>query len=343
MSDEMSNKETLRKRLLVGGTIVFIVVASMLYLMGGRYVSTDDAYIESARVNISSNIPGRVIRVYVHDNQVVHRGDPLFELDPREHRITLEDARARLAEARLRVAAMKASYGQRLAELRSASETLAYRQRDYDRQNRLASKHISSQAQLDGAKHALDVAMQNVASVEQEKMNLLALLGGKPNIDVESHPSVQQAKAAFDRAQLNLSYTLVKAPIDGIVTKVEGLQPGDYINAAKPVFSLVARKAWVEANFKETALAYMHPGQNVEIEIDAYSRHVFHGRVVSMSPGTGSSFSLLPPENATGNWVKVVQRLPVRISIEDPKVNFPLHVGLSATVTVDTGHRRVAW
>jgi membrane fusion protein (multidrug efflux system) len=340
MSDNQSKKDATRRKLLFGGTAVLLVAGVIFYVMSGRYVSTDDAYVESARVDISSNIPGRVARVFVHDNQSVHRGEPLFELDPREHRIALEDAKAHLAEARLQIAALKASYGQRLAELESARETLAFRQRDFGREKRLAARNIASKAELDRARHALEEAKQKVVSVRQGTMNLIALLGGKPDIDVESHPSVRQAKAALDRAKLDLSYTLVRAPIDGIVTKVEDLQPGDYILAAKPVFALVSGKIWIEANFKETDLARLRTGQMAKIEIDAYPAHSFHGKVESMSPGTGSSFSLLPPENATGNWVKVVQRLPVRISMDDISASPPLHQGLSAVVTVDTGRGR---
>lgn len=342
MTDEPRNKDTLRRWLLIGGTLMLLLAITVFYFMGGRYVSTDDAYVQSARVDVSANIPGRVIKVDVRDNQPVRRGDVLFELDPREYRIAAENTEARLAEARLQVAAMKASYRQRAADLESARATLAYQQREFDRKTRLAAEHIASEADLDAARHALEEATQKVDSVRQDKMNLLALLDGKPDIAVESHPNVQQAQAAFDRAQLDLSYTVVKSPLDGIVTKVEALQPGDYINAAKPVFALVAgNSAWVEANFKETELAHMRAGQAATIDIDAYSGRSFHGKVESLSPGTGSSFAILPPENATGNWVKVVQRLPVRISIDDPDPSLPLHAGLSAVVTIDTRNSRM--
>lgn len=340
MSLAHADKEKLRKKLLIGGTLAFLLAAAVFYFMGRRYVSTDDAYVESGRVDISPNIPGRVVRIDVRDNQPVRKGDPLFELDSRERLIAVEDAEARLAEARMKVAALKASYGQRLADLESARASLAYRQREFSREDRLFSKHIASQAELDSARHALEEARQKVNAVSQDKMSLLALLGGEPGIDASSHPSVLQAKAALDRARLDLSYTVVRAPLDGIVAKVDGLQPGDYIEAAKPVFALVAnRNVWIEANFKETELARMHPGQKATIVVDAYSGHTFRGQVESMSPGTGSSFSLLPPENATGNWVKVVQRLPVRIAIADRDPGLPLHAGLSAIVTVDTGSR----
>lgn len=342
MDSTPSNKDRLRHRLLAGGALVFLSICAIVYLAGGRYVSTDDAYAQAARADISANISGRVTRIYVRDNQPVRRGDPLFELDKRELVLSLDDAKARLAGARLQVAALKATYLQRQADLHAAEDTLVYRTREFERQKRLAAKGISPQTQLDEARHSLEQARQKVVAARQEKMNIRALLGNDPGIDINAHPDVLQAKAMLGRAQLNLSYAVIKAPFDGVVTKVEGLQVGDYIRAAVPVFPLISRKSiWVEANFKESELAHMRSGQKATIEIDAYPGRSFHGSVESFSPGTGSSFSLLPPENATGNWIKVVQRLPVRISIDDPDPKLPIHSGLSAVVEVDTHHRRL--
>ena len=331
-----------RRLLLIGVPALALVIVACIYLSGGRYVSTDDAYVQAARTDISANVSGRVTEIDVRDNQLVHAGDVLFKLDDRDYTIALENANASLASEKLRISALKATYRQRVADVATAQTAVAYQEKEFARQQTLAAQGVASQAQLDQARRDLDTARQQVTSVEQERESIRAQLGDNPDIDVNAHPSVQQARAAVDRAQLDLSRTTITAPMDGIVAKVEALQVGDYVTAAAPVFALVSRtNVWTEANFKETDVKHLHPGQDATIKVDAYSGHVFHGKVMSTSPGTGSSFSLLPPENATGNWVKVVQRLPVRISIDDADANIPLHAGLSATVKVDT-HKDVA-
>jgi membrane fusion protein (multidrug efflux system) len=288
-------------------------------------------------VSISANVAGRVIEIEVRDNALVQRGATLFKLDDAPFRIAVSDAAARLADTRLQIESLKSTYRQRQVELHAAKDTQAYAQQQYDRQRRLIVSGIASQAQFDQAAHALDAARQQVANVEQQIGVALANLGGDPNIAPERHPLVAQAQAALDGAQLNLSYTVVSAPTDGVVAKVEQLQVGDTITASAPVFALVSiRDVWIEANFKEVQLARMRPGQLATVEIDRYPGRRFEAEVTSVSPGTGSQFSLLPPENATGNWVKVVQRVPVRLQLAHLDPEFPLQAGLSANVTVDT-------
>ena len=188
---------------------------------------------------------------------------------------------------------------------------------------------------------AYENARAQLASKQQDMANALASIGGDPDLPIDQHPMVQHAQAALDRAELNLSYTVVRAPENGIVTKVDQLQVGDYVKAGTPLFSLMSTdRVWVEANFKETELTHMRPGQDATVEVDTYPDATFPAKIESLSPGTGLTFSLLPAENATGNWVKVVQRLPVRLSLERRDPNAPLHAGLSATVEVDTGYRR---
>ncbi len=332
-------RERLRLPLMVGVPLLAVAAAAYYYLTTGRYVSTDDAYVRAAQVSISSNVSGRVSEVDVRDNQRVRRGETLFRLDPRPFRIAVEAARAHLAAARLQVEALKATYRQRLADLRSAQSELTYQQREYERQMRLLSSGITSQAQADRALLARNQAEQNVAAVRQQITSALASLGGNADIPVDQHPTVEQAQAELDRALLNLSYTTIPAPIDGVVTRVEQIQAGDYINAATPAFALVStRDVWIEANFKEVQLAHMRAGQSAEVRIDAYPDKTFQATVASVSPGTGAQFSLLPPENATGNWVKVVQRLPVRLQLGGDVPD--LRSGLSASVTVDTQYQR---
>lgn len=336
-----TRRKRLRLPLMLLGPLVVIVAGAWWYLRGGRYESTDDAYVQSARVAISANVSGRVKDLRVHDNQPVRAGDVLFRLDDAPFRIAVEEATAQLAAARLQIQALKANYRQRRSELAAARDTLAYEENEYQRQKRLLASGIASQSQVDRALHARDDARTKVASTAQQMDAVAASLGGNPDIAPERHPSVQQAQALLDRAKLNESYTVVTAPSDGVVTKVEQLQAGSYINAAAPLFVLVlAGDMWVEANFKEDQLAYMHPGQAASVEVDAYPGRHFTGKVASVSPGTGSQFSVLPPENATGNWVKVVQRLPIRVEIDRPDPAYPLQAGLSASVSVDTRHER---
>ena len=307
------------------------------YIKGSRYQSTDDAYAQAATVSISANVGGRVSEIEVRDNELVRRGATLFRLDDAPFRIAVSDAAAHLADTRLQIESLKSTYRQRLVELRAARDTQRYAQQQYDRQTRLLASGIASQAQFDQAAHALDAARQQVANVQQQIGVALANLGGDPNIAPERHPLVAQAQAALDRAQLNLSYTVISAPTDGVVAKVEQLQVGDTIAASAPVFALVStRDIWIEANFKEVQLARMRPGQAATVEIDRYPGRRFSAEVTSMSPSTGSQFSLLPPENATGNWVKVVQRVPVRLQLTHVDAGFLLQAGLSANVTVDT-------
>jgi membrane fusion protein (multidrug efflux system) len=289
---------------------------------------------------ISADVSGRVLTIEVTDNQRVTKGQVLYRLDPHSYEVAVADATAQLGMARLQVEALKATYQQKVAENKAAQDMLDYAQREYDRQKKLVGSGVSSQAQFDQASNALEVARRKVESTQHDIGSVLAQLGGNPDIKIADHPMVQRAQAVVDAKQIDLNDTVIRAPDNGIVTKVEQLQVGNYMTAATPVFSLMSDRVWVEANFKETELTHMRTGQNATVSIDTYPDANCHGKVVSLSPGTGLTFSLLPPENATGNWVKVVQRLPVRLSVDCGTGEAPLHAGLSVTVNVDTQYRR---
>src|SRR5215813_10520273 len=326
---------------MLAGPILVLLAAGYWYLTGGRYVSTDDAYIQAARASISTDVPGRVVEVEVKDNQHVKTGQVLFRLDPRPFQIAVDEAKAQLGTVRFQIHALKATYHQKRADARAAEATSEYQEREFERQKRLLASGTASQQQFDQARQAYENGRQQLASKEQDVAVAVANIGGDPDLPLEQHPMVQRAQAALDRAELNLSYTEIRAPENGIVTKVDQLQVGNYVTAGTPLFSLMSTdRVWVEANFKETELTHMRPGQEATVEIDTYPDLVFRAKVESLSPGTGLTFALLPAENATGNWVKVVQRLPVRLQLAQLDPDRPLQAGLSATVEVDTHYRR---
>lgn len=321
--------------------VLILLGGAYLYAHSGRYVSTDNAYVKADKVTVSADVSGRVVEIDVHENQVVKAGQVLFRLDDRPYTYALDRARAHLAAVRLQIESLRATYRQKQAELKAAEDTLAYQKREFDRQAQLLANHVTPQSKYDDARHALDAARQQVASIQEQILNVLASLNGDPGIRTHLHPLILEAKAQRDQAELDLAHTVIKAPADGIVSHVDQLQVGDYLNAATPAFALVStNRVWIEANFKETELTHVHPGQKATVDVDTYPGVTFTAKVASISPGTGSEFSVLPAQNATGNWVKVVQRVPVRLLIENPDPNRPLRIGMSATVEVDTGHER---
>jgi membrane fusion protein (multidrug efflux system) len=337
---------TLRVRLILAGIVVAVAAVAWYYLAGGRYVSTDDASIQAAQSTISANVSGRVVELDVRDNQRVHRGDVLFRLDDRPFQLAHDEAQAKLDAIRLELTAAQATYHQQLANLNAARGTEAYEQSELARQQQLLASGISSRSQYEQTLHAAELAQAQVSAAQQQVSSALAMLGGDPKIPPDQHPRVRAAKATVDRARLDLSYTVIHAPDEGVVAKVEQLQLGDYVSASSPLFVLVStRDVWIEAEFKEDDLAYVRPGQSAEVTIDTYAGSSFKAHVASLSPGTGAQFSLLPPENATGNWVKIVQRVPVRLVLDNLKSDdsMPLHAGMSVNVTVDTRHHRLTF
>jgi membrane fusion protein (multidrug efflux system) len=328
-----------RAPLMLGAVAVVLVVGAVAYFTGGRFESTDDAYVRVAGVDVSANIAGRVVEVDVKENQRVRAGQVLFKLDPIPYDIAIEQAQAQLADSRQRLEGDLASYQQKQVVVRTAEQTAAYLERERKREQGLNAAGAVSASEYDQAAHAADTAKLAVTAAQKDLAAALANLGGRADQSAEAHPAVRGAVAELNGAKLRKSWTVVRAPQDGRVTKVEQLQVGDYIAAAAPVFHLVADRVWIDAAFKENQLAHMRAGQHATVKIDAYPGYAFDAVVDSVAPGTDQTFSMLPAENASGNWVKVVQRVPVRLDFaKAPPIE--LQGGLSARVKVDTRNRR---
>ncbi|GLQ52360.1 HlyD family secretion protein [Dyella flava] len=332
-----SLKAKLRVPLMAGVPLVLAIGGAAEYLARAHEVMTDDAFVQAAKVSINARVPGQVVQIAVRDNQKVRAGQLLFQVDPEPYRIAVEQDEAKLNSARLQVEALKATYHSQLADVDAAKATADFDQREYARKKALLATDFTSRSAFEQSESDLTVAQQHIASAQQDVANTVAELDGNPDIPVDQHPMVREAKAQLDRARLDLSYTTVVAPDDGVVTRVDDLQVGDYVNSGATEFSMMSsRRIWVEANFRETGMTYMRPGQSAIIDVDTYPGHPFKAHVVSIAPGTGSEFAVLPPENATGNWVKVVQRLPVRLEFDQLDPQRPLYSGMSVTAHVDT-------
>ncbi|AWA39440.1 HlyD family secretion protein [Pseudomonas sp. 22105] len=337
-------KQRLRPVLMWGVPALLAAIGYGQYVANEPFVSTDNAYARVAKASINARISGQVVEIAVDDNQPVHKGQVLFRIDPKPLQIAVDRAEAHLANARLRIDGLKASYRQQQAELQSAKASAEYDQKEFARKKALIATEFVSKALYERAETDLKVSRQRIASIEQQIANTVVALNGNPDIALDNHPTVREAKAQLDEAQLYLSYATVTAPDDGIVAKVDDLQVGNYVNNGAPAFALISdREIWVEANFRETQLTHMRPGQTATVTLDTYPDRPLKAHVISMSPGAGADFALLPPENATGNWVKVVQRVPVRLELDDSDPALPLFSGTSATVEVDTGHRSPWW
>ena len=336
---EPPERETLLRRmrwpLILGGPAVILLVVGYFAIMGGRFESTDNAYVQIAKAPVAPSVSGRVIEIHVKENQFVKKGQLMFRLDSRDLQASAAAAQASLAQAEQQVYAQRAAYQQAQAAVQAARDMVNYTAGEAARQKRLSDAGVASQQQVAQAAHNAQQARQQLASAQQQVAEALANLGGSPTGPISAHPAVMQAQAQLQRAKLNVSYTDVYAPSDGIVTRVEQMPIGTYLNASQTAFWLLSGSPWIEANFKEDQLAKMKVGQPVAIKVDAYPDADLKGHVASFSPGTGSAFSVLPAQNATGNWVKVVQRLPVRVDFDKPPPGMAARAGLSAHVKVD--------
>lgn len=321
---------------------VILIAGLIVYALGGGTISTDNAYVEANTVGISTDIAGIVGQVYVKENQAVRRGEILYSLRDQQYRYALDRANAQLTGVRDDLLALQASYRQMQAKIAQAQYDLGYSQVQFKRARNLAKVHVVSSTQFDTAHRNLASSQQALASLSEQLAGIAANLNGHPTGPVEQYPRYLSALAARDEAARELAHTIVRAPFDGIVTSVPSIQPGRYLGAATTGFYLVdTEHVWVHANPKETELTYVRPGQAVTVTIDTYPGQTWHGSVASISPAAAQQFSLLPAQNTSGNWVKVVQRIPVRIAVDTSERNLPpLRAGMSAEVRIHTGHAR---
>jgi len=312
------------------------------YVIGGQVMSTDNAYVEADKVGISTDVSGIVQDVDVSENQRVDAGQTLYRLDPRQIQIALDNAQANLAQTALSIEAMKRDYRRMLDDIGTQQAQVELDQLTYNRYATLVKTDAVSRANYDQARLTLQADNSKVASLKKQAEVQLARLGGNPDVPVTQHPQYLQAKSQVDEVQRQLDHTVVKAPFAGIVTSVPSIAPGKYLAASTTAFYLVdTAHVWVAANPKETEMTYVRPGQPATITVDIYPDIQWHGTVESVSPATAQEFALLPAQNTSGNWVKVVQRVPMRVRVDTSKTDLPpLGAGMSAVVDVDTGHRR---
>ena len=317
---------------------VALVAGAYYYVTSGQILSTDNAYIQADMVGVSTDVAGTIASIEVHDNELVTKGQVLYRLKQDSYKTALAAAQAQLGTVRNQILTLQASYKQSEAQIAQAEADIPFYETAFKRQQDLSASAASSRATFDQAKHDLDSAKQKVIVAKAQAQAMLAQLGdaGQP---VEQNPFFLQAQTGVDNAQRDLNDTVVRAPFDGVVTNVSSLQVGGYLQASQPGFSLVSNThMWVGASPKETELTYVREGQPVTITVDTYPGLEWKGTVSSISPASGASFSLLPAQNTTGNWVKVVQRIPLRVRIDDMAGKPPLRVGMSVTAEINTGH-----
>jgi membrane fusion protein, multidrug efflux system len=338
---QASRQRLLRSVLMGGGIVVVAVASGAWWLTGGRYIDIDDSYVRAAKLAVSTDVSGIIQEVAVKEGQRVKKGDELFRLDPRPFQIAVDGAKANLAQVVLNVDAMKRDYQRMLRDIDAKQAAVQADQANYDRFANLVKGGGVTRAEYDDARFRLAADQAGLESLRTQAQVQLARLGGDANGDVTRMPQYMQARAQLDEAQRQLDHTNVTASFDGIATQVEQAQPGMYLAASTAAFGLVStERVWVEANPKETDLTHVKPGDPVRVSVDTYPGRSWSGVVDSIAPASGSEFSVLPAQNSSGNWVKVVQRIPLRVRVDRKPGDPELRAGMSVVVEIDTGHVR---
>ncbi len=336
----VSKLPPLRLTLLVLFPALVALVGLFYYLLSGRYISTDNAYVGAQKVLVTPEVSGKVASIAVTEGQLLKPGDELFSIDASSYRLTAQEAEARLQRVRGDFAALKSSLSSLIRQIELSRQSLAAARADFDRKTRLLGDRISSQSDLDKARVALVAAQAQLEQLEQQERTARSQLLDDPNLPIERYPQFVEAGVALERARRDLANTVLRAPIAGVATQVSSIQMGRYLTAGMAVFSIISSNLlWIDANPKETDLTYVRPGQPVAITVDAFPDRRWEGTVAAISPGTGAQFSILPPQNAAGNWIKVVQRVPMRIEFAPGQDLRRLRAGMSAVVEIDTGRR----
>ncbi|MGV8985405.1 MAG: HlyD family secretion protein [Cypionkella sp.] len=330
-----------RRLLMVALPVVLILGAGAYWVNGGRYESTDNSYFHQARIAIASDLAGRLVSVNVTDGQLVKKGAVMFTVDPEPYKLALQQANIAVDAARLQIEQLRGAYQAALAQQKVAEDDAQYQADQLIKQQALSAKGVGTGSDLDDARNTARRAEETAAVAKVTAANAKIALGGDPAIATDVHPAVAAALAQRDQAVYQLSLTEVKAPADGLVYQATSFKPGQYLTAGASLFAFMPTgEIWVEANFKETQLTLIAPGEAATVTFDGDPGHPVKGHVDAIGAGTGSEFSLIPAQNATGNWVKVTQRVPVRILLDHPENLGPIVSGMSASVSVDTGATR---
>ncbi len=340
------DKTRLRRVLMIGGVLVVLAASAFFYLSGGRYISSDDSYIHANKLMVSTDVSGLIRSVNVKEGQSVKKGDVLFSLDPQPFQIALDNADAALAQAVQDAQSARATYRAAVGQIAAQQAQVNLARQTYDRYAALEKQNAIAATNVDQARGAMLSAQATLVSLQQTAATDLTKLNGDINLPAEKTPEYLKARAAADEAQRQLGHAVVRAPFDGVVGEVDSLQPGTLVISAMSAFTttsavgLIGSDIWIESDMKETDLTNVHPGNPVDITVDTYPGLHWTGHIENVSAGSDSAFSALPAENASGNWVKVGQRFPVRVNVEQKAGDPPLRAGMSAVISIDTGKYR---